>query len=124
MSAASTCTGMSLVAVPPLPSVTVSFTVLAPAVVNVVDAVAPVASAVPLPSKSHEYVSASLSASVAAALNDVASGANPLVGVAVAELMTGVALVGPAAAAARRAVDLEVVEGHVCPAPAACTPSV
>ena len=68
-SAASTCTGMSLVAVPPLPSVTVSLTVLVPAVVNVVDAVAPVASAVPLPSKSHEYVSASPSASVAAALS-------------------------------------------------------
>ena len=66
-SAASTWTGMSRVAVPPLPSDTVSFTVLLPAVVNVVFAVAPVASAVPLPSKSHEYVSASPLASVAAA---------------------------------------------------------
>ena len=104
--------GCPCVAVPPLPSLTVSLTVLAPAVVNVVDAVAPVASAVPLPSKSHEYVSASPSASVAAAVNDVASGAKPAVGVAVAEVMTGVALVGPVAAAARGAVDLEVVEGH------------
>src|SRR5215212_10970504 len=86
---------MSLVAVPPLPSLTVSLTVLAPAVVNVVDAVAPVASAEPLPSKSHEYVSASLSASVAAAVNDVASGANPAVLDAVAEVMTGEALVEP-----------------------------
>ena len=77
---------MSRVAVPPLPSETVSFTVLVPAVVNVVDAVAPVASAVPLPSKSHEYVSASPSASVAAARRtSTASGAKPAVGVAVAE---------------------------------------
>ena len=79
--------------------------------VNVVDAVAPVASAVPLPSKSHEYVSASPSASVAAALSATASGAMPADGVAVAEVITGVALVGRAAAA-RGAVDLEVVEGH------------
>ena len=45
---------MLRVAVPPLPSVTVNFTVLFPAVVNVVDAEAPVASVVPLSSKSHE----------------------------------------------------------------------
>ncbi len=76
-SAASTCTGMSLVAVPVLPSLTVSLTVLVPAVVNVVDAVAPVASAVPLPSKSHEYVRVSPSASVAAALSATCSGAMP-----------------------------------------------
>ena len=85
----------SRVAVPPLPSVTVSFAVLVPAVVYVVDAEAPVASAVPLPSKSHEYVSASLSASVAAAVNVVASGAMPAEFDAVAEVMTGEALVEP-----------------------------
>ena len=81
---------MSRVAVPPLPSLTPSASrSWLPAVVNVVDAVAPVASAVPLPSKSHEYVSASPLASVAAAFSATASGAKPAVGVAVAEVMTG-----------------------------------
>ena len=49
-SAASTCTGIVLVAVPPLPSLTVSFTLRVPAVVNVVVAEAAVASVVPSPS--------------------------------------------------------------------------
>ena len=49
-SAASTCTGIVLVAVPPLPSLTVSFTLRVPAVVNVVFAEAVVASVVPSPS--------------------------------------------------------------------------
>ena len=55
-----------------------------------VDAVAPVASAVPLPSKSHEYVQrVAVGVGGRRRRSATASGAKPDVGVAVAEVITG-----------------------------------